>query len=285
MSQHKIERKIRPPDLQDVHIPDPSEYDPMETYDMDNVQELQSDEEHTSLEKELDNLLRERGLKYPNKTSVRHLPQFAALSEVEFEEKYAKLVMGVKYDREWEKRIILKMKQFEVDYDLSDLKINDLTNLRLLASAQMRLEDYDSVISQLTSKGITQQNINLIKELGGLQKDLRDGIAKLEDTLKISRKIRKSEEENSVPAFLDDLKKKAKQFYEQKMNFILCPSCNTLLATAWFLYPTKSNKIILTCHHVLEDGHVCNTVINANSRELIKTKMSNKPEILPESLI
>jgi hypothetical protein len=285
MSQHKIDRKIRNPDLQDVDIPDSSEYDPMETYDPDNVNELKSDEVHTPLEKELDALLKEKGLKYPNKNIVRNLPQYSKLSEEEFEEKYAKMVMGVRYDREWEKRILLRMKQFERDYDLSDLKINDLNNLRLLAAAQMRLEDYDSVISQTNSKGITQSNINLIKELGGLQKDLRDGIAKLEDTLKISRKIRKSEEENSVPSFLDDLKKKAKQFYEQKMMYIICPKCNTLLATTWFLYPNHSNRIQLTCHHILDSGEVCNTIINFNSKELVKTKMTNRPDTLPESML
>jgi|WetSurMetagenome_2_1015567.scaffolds.fasta_scaffold58039_4 hypothetical protein len=280
-----VKRKVRSPDKIDVPVPDQSTYDPLDSYDSDNVEELKNGETHSPLELELNGLLDQKGLAYPNKRRIRHLRQYQNLSEEEFEAVYARLVMGIRHDREWEKRIILKMKEFERDYDLTDMKINDTNNLRALASAALRLEDYDSVIGQETAKGVTQGNINLLKEVGKLQEGLRNDIAKLEDTLKISRKVRKSEEEDSVPLFLDGLKKKAKEFYESKMMYIFCPDCNMLLATTWFLYPDKYNEIELTCHNKLPTGEVCGKHIKVTSNSMLKKKMSNKPEILPESIV
>lgn len=278
-------RKVRSPDNIDIPVPDQSTYDALDSYDRDNVAELKEGETHSDLEIELNDQLDQKGLAYPNKKRLRHLKQYQNLTEEEFEDAYARLVLGVRHDREWEKRIILKMKQFERDYDLSDMKINDTNNLRLLASANLRLEDYDSVIGQVTAKGVTQSNINLLKEVGNLQKDLRDGIGKLEDLLKISRKVRKSEEEDSVPVFLDELKKKAKQFYEQKMFYVFCPKCNMLLCTTWFLYPDKHNQIIVTCHNKLPNGETCDGDVKLTSASMLKTKMSNNSKVMPESML
>lgn len=246
--------------------------------------ELQPDEEHTELEKELNSILNTKGLRYPSKKRLRNLAVYKDMPEEKFEEEYAKMVMGIRYDREWEKRIQLKLKEFDKDYDLSDLKINDINALRALASATLRLSDYDSTIGQLTAKGVNQQNINLIDKIESIQDKLRLGITKMEDSLKISRKIRKSDEEDSVPAFIEDLKDKARKFYQQKMMYIFCPKCNTLLATTWFLYPDKKNIIELVCHRKVEDNKICGTRVVVDSRTLLASKMSNNHNILPESM-
>ena len=248
-----------------------------------DVTELQPDENHTELEEELNKILNTRGLTYPSKKRLRNLTQYKDMPEEEFEEEYAKMVMGVRTKREWEKRIQLKLKQYDKDYDLSDLKANDVNTLRALASATLRLSDYDSVIGELTADGIDHQNITLIDKVEAIQDKLRTSITKLEDSLKISRKIRKSDEEDSVPAFIDDLKAKAKRFYEQKMMYVFCPKCNTLLATTWFLYPTAANEITLTCHKKEENG-ICGTKVTIKSSEMYKNSLSNNPDIMPESM-
>jgi RNase P subunit RPR2 len=106
----------------------------------------------------------------------------------------------------------------------------------------------------------------------------------MQDDLKISRKTRRSEKEEDAITFLEELKTKAKKFYEQKMTYIFCPKCNTLLATMWFMYPDyKSNMIKLKCHRDLGDGLMCDGEVSITSQWLLENGMRNKKDI-PESM-
>lgn len=67
--------------------------------------------------------------------------------------------------------------------------------------------------------------------------------------------------------------------------YILCDKCNLILATIWVLYPEQDNVIKLTCHRQLEDGSYCGNVVKVSTKELLKTKGSNKPQQLPETLL
>lgn len=218
------------------------------------------------------------------KSKIRHLRQYQNMTDEEFDAMFDKKVQGVVPDATWERRIQKKLDEFGEDYDLSDLKINDKYTLRALAAAVLHLEDYDSVIGQIKSAGIDDANMYRLNTLSKIQTDIRSDISKMQDDLKISRKTRRSEKQEDTISFIDDLKKKAKKYYEQKMMYIFCPKCNTLLATMWFLYPQfKSNVIKLQCHRDIGDGIVCDGEVHITSAWLLENGMRNKVNV-PDSM-
>jgi hypothetical protein len=114
--------------------------------------------------------------------------------------------------------------------------------------------------------------------------DLRSDISKLQDDLKITRKLRKSEKEQTVVSFIFNIQNKAQEFYEQKMSYIFCPKCNMLLGTIWTLYPDEErNKIKLVCNRKTEEGEICGTVVMVGTKELLENRSTNKKDI-PEAI-
>lgn len=241
-------------------------------------------EESPEFKKNLKKAYKDKKISVPYKSKIRKLKQYADLTDEEFDELMAKKAMDIEPDQEWEKRIQIKLAEFNKDYDISDLKMNDKYALRALASATLHLEDYDNVIGKIKKEGIDDRNIFKLEKLSKIQEGIRSGISKLEDDLKISRKTRRSEKETDAISALETLKKKAKEFYEQKMMYIYCPECNMLLATMWFAYPDyKSNSIKLQCHRDLGGGLKCTGEVHITSEWLFNNGMRNKQDV-PESL-
>lgn len=234
-------------------------------------------------DQELNKVYRDRKISLPHKSQIRNLRQYKDLTDEQFEEKFTKEYLGLEPERQWENRIQIKIKEIGEDYNLDDLKINDKYTLRALAAAIIRLEDWDSVLGKLMLK-MDDQVMLKIDKISSIQSSLRGDISKMQDDLKISRKSRRSEKEEDAITFMEDLKVKAKKFYEQKMMYVFCPKCNTLLSTMWFLYPQfKTNMIKLKCHRDLGDGLVCDGEVNITSEWLLNNGMRNKKDI-PESV-
>jgi len=217
---------------------------------------------------------------------LKGLKQYRGLSSEEFDKVMAQKALGIDISEEFEKRIANKMQEFDNDYDLSDLKINDKDILRALIQAQITLEDYEQFQFKVRSAGISEANVMANEKLQRAMSDLRDDISKLQNDLNITRKIRKSDQDVSVLTYIDGLKEKAKKFYASKMSYIFCPKCNMLLATVWTLYPeNERNKIALICERILDDGSKCGEKIIIGTRELSEKRGTNKKEITPESML
>ena len=220
------------------------------------------------------------------KRSLRNLVQFKNLSDDEFNQLMTKRQPGVETSEEYERGIEKRLQEFEQDYDLSDLKINDKSTLRALIQAIITLEDYEQFLYKLRAEGISNSSLQLIEKLQKVMSDLRGDISKLQNDLVITRKIRKSDQDLSVMAYLDNLKEKAKKFYESKTSYIFCPKCNMLLANIWTLYPhNERNKIVLICERTLEDGKKCGEKVVVSSKDLIKNRGTNNRKITPESML
>jgi hypothetical protein len=214
---------------------------------------------------------------------LRNLPQYKRLSEDEFEEAMLKRENDNQPSADFERRIELRLKKFEADYDTSDMKINDLETLRALVQAQIALEDYEQAVYRLRQD---LESVENVVKLNKIMTDLRSDISSFQNDLKITRKIRKSDQETSLINYIDSLKEKAKKFHEAKERYIFCPKCNLLLATTWFLYPdSKGNKMELVCKRKLADGTTCDTVVRVNAKDLTDNRGSNKPELMPEALL
>jgi hypothetical protein len=219
-----------------------------------------------------------------HKGQTRRLKQYQNLTDAEWEEVWDRKIKNVSASAAWEKRIQNKLDEFAQDYALEDLKVNDKATLRTLASATLRLEEYDSIINQFTAAGIDEGNIIVFEKLSKAMEGLRSDISKMSDDLRITRKSRKGDKETSVMAYLDDLKLKARSFMESRSLMIWCPKCNFLLAQLWFLYPnTTKNKVRIVCQHKLEDNSICGEVVEFNSKEIFDAGGRNLVSI-PDSM-
>ena len=223
-----------------------------------------------------------------NKNKMRNLAQYKDMSDEEFNLLMAEETksLGIETSKQLEKRIEEKLEMFSKDYDLSDLKINDREILRGMIQAIISLEDYEQYLWKIREEGINPDNIILIDKIQKVISDIRGDISKFQNDLNITRKVRKSDQETSVIAYIEGLKEKARKFYESRMSYIFCPKCNTLLGTIWTLYPeSDKNKISLTCYHENPDGTLCNEKVVVGTKEMLAKRGTNNKEILPESLL
>ncbi len=213
--------------------------------------------------------------------SLRNLAQYKDLSDEEWEEVQEKLQEDRGDTREeFENRIQDKISEFERDYDLSDMKFNDTETLRALCQAMITLEDFEQLsyryrdFDQDTEDGRVK-HLGTLREINNIVTKLRQDISSMQEDLKISRKIRKSDRELSVRNELAVLKEQAREFYESKMSYIYCDKCMMLLSTVWFTFPHSKNRIQLTCGRINEDGTECGNIVDLMTSDLLEMKGIN----------
>jgi len=225
-----------------------------------------------------------RRLVVPNKNKMRNLVQYKNMSDEEFDSMFSQKEFGISQDKGFEDRIEKKIEEFGIDYDLDDLNSNDRLTLRALAQAYISLEDYELFEYGLKKEGISEDTIVLLDKVNKFKTDLRTSISAMSGDLQITRKVRKSNKEQSLILYLEDLKRKAKEFYESKMQLIFCPKCNTWIGSLWVLYPElPQNKVTVVCNREIEDGTKCDGKITITTKELLEMGGSSKEDI-PESI-
>jgi hypothetical protein len=232
-----------------------------------------------------ENQEKQKIIKIPNKNSMRNMRQYQNMSDADFDELYNKIIVGVDKDQLLQERFDRMMRQYQNEYDLSELLPNDRATLESLISAQMQLNDFETGLRLTQKEGISFNNISLIRELNEACSRLRKDISSMQDDLKITRKIRKSDKEQNVINFVEDLKKKANTFAHLKMNYIFCEKCGQLLATAWWQVPEqRGNEIKVECKRKLENETVCGWSKKFTAKELLAMGGSNRIELMPESI-
>jgi hypothetical protein len=221
-----------------------------------------------------------------SKTRYRNLSQFKDMPDEEFEEMWQGKMEKVNEKEAiatFEQRIEEKIKSFASDYDLDDLKANDLLVLRALAQAYISLEDFEIYSFSLRSGGLSDSVVFTMEKLDKIMSTLRKDISNMQNDLNMTRRVRKSDKETSVLNYLDDLKNKAKKFYKEKMQYVFCPKCKMLLGTIWTQYPEeKGNKLQLICGRHLSDGKTCGEKVQVTTLELLEKRGVNIPEEVPE---
>ena len=133
-----------------------------------------------------------------NKTSLKNLPQYKDLDDEELDIVISEHLAELDVET-FENLIANRIKSFENDYDLSDMKINDLFTLRALAQAVIALDELELLIFTERKK-TSLNNITIIEKLGRAASDLRSDISKLQNDLNITRKTRKGDREDSIQA-------------------------------------------------------------------------------------
>lgn len=213
------------------------------------------------------------------KEGLRNLHQYKKMTDDEFEAFWENRSTGLEINQEFEKRVQRKLDEFERDYEVSDMKVNDFLALRALAQAFITLEDLEHYSYTLRHEGIDENTISKLARIGELMSAIRRDISTLQADLKISRKSRKGDKEESVLNFLEDLKSKAAKFYKDRMFYVFCPKCNMLMFTGWFLWPEGNNKVRLHCERVLENGEKCTGTVFVSSKELVDNRGVNTSNI------
>jgi len=217
---------------------------------------------------------------------MRNLAQYKDMTDEEFDEAMNQKPIELDSSEELEQRIEKKLAEFERDYDLSELKINDWDALRALIQAHLTLEDYEQFLFKIRSDSLTENRILSMDKLHRVMSDLRSDISKLQGDLSITRKNRKADQDASLEDYIQSLKEKAKKFYESKMSYIFCEKCSMLLATTWVLYgKEEGNKVILICNRTNDDGSICGHKNIVSTSELLKNGGTNNKEVTPESML
>lgn len=219
---------------------------------------------------------------------MRNLPQYKDMPDEEFDALIESKILNVKRIDEFEERIEEKLDEFGKDYDLNDLKINDMLTLRALAQAYIKLEDLENYDYHLrTDKELELDNMMDMDKLNNMMSKLRGDMSKMQDDLRMTRKARKGDTDATVLSELDRLKKAASEFYEERMSYIWCDKCKMLLATLWTLYPEeKANKITLKCCRKIpisdDEYEICGNKLTITTKELLDSRGVNIDEI-PDS--
>jgi hypothetical protein len=220
----------------------------------------------------------------PSYNQLKSLAQFRDKTDEEFDLIYATKIATMAEDAEYESRIKTKLDDFEKDYEISDLKINDQMTLRSMMQSIITVEELNKMAYDLRVDGISQDNVLVVEKINRMITEQLTAISKMQDDLKITRKYRKGQENESVLAFIDVLKKKAKEFYDKKMFIVTCPKCKKWIFSGWFLFPDSKNKIVLTCTSVTDDGGKCGEVITITSKELLERRGFSEASLFPETL-
>ena len=221
-----------------------------------------------------------------SRNQLRNMKQYRSLTDEEFDKMFSDREKTSPDLEEFEARIAKKLQEFSQDYDIDDLKINDKETLRAFIQTIIALEDYERFIFNIRNlEDISQANVNVVDRVSKIMSDLRKDMSRFQQDLNIDRRTRKTDKESSVISYIANLKDQARQYFESKMSYILCPECSMLLATVWVLYPESDNKITLKCSRILNDGSLCGKVFTVTSKELAARHGTNKPESLPESLL
>ena len=153
-----------------------------------------------------------------------------------------------------------------------------------MIKAMINLEELDRQAGLLTMKGVDQNNLNLLDKITSMASKLRNDISSMQDDLKITRKARKSGKEESVAEYINNLKKKAKEYHKSRSFYIFCPKCNMLAGTVWLNdFNDPKATIRLTCPRKDTEGNTCGEKIVVKFSDY-KNKKTNKEELLPDTM-
>lgn len=195
--------------------------------------------------------------KHMSVRQLANLPQYQGLSKEELEDVRFNIIYG-----DIDARIEETIASFEEDYDLSNMTANDRLALIELARIFVMLDQVQRRLNKLEDLELEE-----FEKLNKIISVMRSDASKLQKDLNITRQARQDSGSQSVVDFIEDLKKRAKVFIQDRLASIYCPECGMLIAKAWFLYPEADNRIHLECRR---EG--CKHTFGVTSSELTSGK-------------
>ena len=177
---------------------------------------------------------------------IRNLPQYRGKTEEELEAIVYNINTGGIAGRV--QRVIEK---FEKDYDLTDMTSNDMSSLEELARITILLEDVDVEIRN----ALDESDWKTFETINKVANTLRADASRVQTDLNITRRARHGQGAESPVDIVEDIKKRAKIFLQQRLREIYCPICGMLIAKVWWLYENPDQEITCTCERENEGFH------------------------------
>jgi hypothetical protein len=199
------------------------------------------------------------------------------MSDEEFEKVYIEAygdepeLAGLPED--FEDRIQEHIDKLGEDYDLDDMKINDMIQLRELVMAMIQLEDLELVALEERQK-IDPSNIVVLDKVNRIISNLRSDISSISEDLQLTKRARSRSKDATVADAWKKLTKTAHEFYQKRMLYIFCTECRMLLSTIWLNYnDNEHNQISLYCER-------CDNIEVVNLKELYNKNNKNLEDVL-----
>lgn len=210
----------------------------------------------------------------PNKAKIRNLVQYRDMTDEEFDEVWGTMIQEIELSPDiLEEKVKEKLDELAIDYDMEDMKINDMAQLRSLALATIQLDDLELTAWTLRQDTNTT-SVQMLEKINRILSGLRDDISKISSDLQLTRKIRKQSKESSIIDAINDLRGKARKFYRERMLYVFCPECKMLLATLWLNYSSEEyNQLQLKCKR-------CNNKFTQDLAPLYKMDNRNVEDVV-----
>lgn len=141
------------------------------------------------------------------------------------------------------KRLFDKL-QSEYGVDMNES--NDVESLKMLVKFTLQLDSLDMQIRTLQDRqSLTNEDTRTLKNLGDFQRSIVSSITELQDRLGINRKARKEKQIDDIPAFIENLKKRAAEHWERETVKVMCETCKIELVRYWKNFPKRKSLITM----------------------------------------
>jgi hypothetical protein len=136
------------------------------------------------------------------------------------------------YDKEIEERLSKYLELYEVSNP------NDIESLRAMIRLEIGIERQQKALLRIDPL----KNPKQVKDIQSSIRDATNSYTELQRELNIDRRKRVSEdEEDSVPKYIERLKKHGQKFLDTRTEQIVCPKCGQWLGRLWM--PVKLNGV------------------------------------------
>lgn len=150
-------------------------------------------------------------------------------------------------------------REYADNYDLSTLNsANDKANLETLIRNTILIEQMNDKIDILMNAN--DVDVTAVSKLSTIKSDLVEQNGKIERQLNIDRKSRKKDNETSPAQYIMQLKQHAKDYLEQRLVKVSCPTCKILVMR---FSPAYHH----TEYHVAAQCPQCNKAVVAHRKE------------------
>lgn len=144
-------------------------------------------------------------------------------------------------DDEYDKKFRSKLKALQTEYGVDMNESNDAEQLRTLVRLVIQQEVLNKQI--IATQYEEEIDTRTLKNLGDYQRTLVQSVTDIQERLGIARKQRKEKQVDSVALFIDDLKKRGKEFLDKKTVTIKCEKDEIELVRYWLNFPENTELI------------------------------------------
>lgn len=151
----------------------------------------------------------------------------------------------VKNDTNVEQQYKELFKKLQAEYGVDMNDSNDVESLKMLAQHNVQLSAVNKQINEMASRTLSNEDTRTLKNLGDFQRSLVTSITELQDRLGISRKARKDNKVDTVPAFIEKLKAKSQDYWNRTTVPVMCDTCKIELVRYWLNFPKHTSVITM----------------------------------------